>query len=118
MKALRFGETGDLKHLELLECATPRPADGEVLVRIGAARVNKSDLSNVMGRLPYTTLPRIPGRDFAGVVIEGPAPLLGQEVWGTGKELGFTRDGSHAEFIVVPAGFGLFGLGFGRRRKA
>ncbi|MGH8422016.1 MAG: quinone oxidoreductase family protein, partial [Pseudomonas fluorescens] len=52
---------------------------------------------------PYTTLPRIPGRDFAGVVVEGPQALIGQEVWGTGRELGFFADGSHAQFVKLPA---------------
>ena len=33
----------------------------------------------------------------------GPADLLGVNVWGTGGDIGFTRDGSHAEFIVIPA---------------
>ncbi len=47
--------------------------------------------------------PRIPGRDFCGVVIEGPANLVGREVWGTGGDVGFTGDGSHAEFMVIPA---------------
>jgi NADPH:quinone reductase-like Zn-dependent oxidoreductase len=48
-------------------------------------------------------LPRIPGRDFAGVVVEGPQELLGTEVWGTGGgDLGFIRDGSHARYLAVP----------------
>ena len=28
---------------------------------------------------------------------------IGAEVWGTGGDTGFTRDGSHAEYILVPA---------------
>jgi NADPH:quinone reductase-like Zn-dependent oxidoreductase len=28
--------------------------------------------------------------------------LVGQEVWGTGGDVGFTRDGSHAEFLTIP----------------
>jgi NADPH:quinone reductase-like Zn-dependent oxidoreductase len=50
-----------------------------------------------------TTLPRTPGRDFAGVVTAGPPEMVGMEVWGTGGDVGFTRDGTHAEFIAVPA---------------
>ncbi len=49
-----------------------------------------------------TILPRIPGRDFAGVVTRGPADLLGREVWGTGGDISRTRDGTHAEFILLP----------------
>lgn len=103
MKALRFARTGDLKYLELVEGPAPKPGDGEILVKVMAAGLNKSDVSNVLGRHPHTTLPRTPGRDFSGVVVAGPGNLLGKEVWGTGKGLGFTRDGSHAEYLAVPA---------------
>jgi len=103
MKALQFSKTGDLSALQLVDVPTPVPAAGEVLVQIKAAGLNPSDVKNVLGRFSYTTLPRIPGRDFAGVVIEGPQALMGQEVWGTGKELGFTGDGSHAQYLTLPA---------------
>src|SRR5476649_2313714 len=103
MKALQFSATGDLAALSFVDVAKPVPAAGEVLVQIKAAGLNPSDVKNVLGRFPYTTLPRIPGRDFAGVVIQGPQALVGQEVWGTGKEPGFTRDGSHAGFLTLPA---------------
>ena len=49
-----------------------------------------------------TTLPRTPGRDFAGVVTEGSSALVGKSVFGSGGNLGFGRDGSHAEFVTVP----------------
>jgi NADPH:quinone reductase-like Zn-dependent oxidoreductase len=103
MKALQFSRTGDLAALELVELPTPVPAQGEVLVQIKAAGLNPSDVKNVLGRFPYTTLPRIPGRDFAGVVVEGPSEMIGQAVWGTGKEIGFLRDGSHAGYISLSA---------------
>jgi len=103
LKALRFAKTGDLKYLELAQCPKPHPAAGEVLVQLKAAGLNQSDISNVLGKHPYTTLPRTPGRDFAGVVIEGPQGLLGKAVWGTGNQFGFTRDGSHAEYLTAPA---------------
>lgn len=90
MKALQFSATGDLAALRVVEVATPAPAAGEVLVQIKAAGLNPSDVKNVLGRFPYTTLPRIPGRDFAGVVVQGPPALVGQEVWGTGRDLGFS----------------------------
>ncbi len=103
MKALRFEKTGDLANLQCVECATPTPRTDEVLVRIAAAGLNKSDVSNVSGFFPYTTVPRTPGRDFAGIVQKGPLSLVGKAVYGSGKEIGFTRDGSHAEYILLPA---------------
>lgn len=103
MQALQFSTTGDLAFLQWVEVPTPVPGADQVLVRIKAAGLNPSDVKNVLGRFPYTTLPRIPGRDFAGVVEQGPAELLGQAVWGTGKELGFFADGSHAQYVVLAA---------------
>ncbi|HFH3646993.1 zinc-binding alcohol dehydrogenase family protein [Pseudomonas aeruginosa] len=103
MKALQFDRTGDLAALELVDMPDPLPAANEVRVEIRAAGLNPSDVKNVLGRFPYTTLPRVPGRDFAGVVVEGPKALLGQAVWGTGREPGFFRDGSHAQFLTLPA---------------
>jgi NADPH:quinone reductase-like Zn-dependent oxidoreductase len=103
MKALRFHEFGDLSKLKLEEIPPPVPATGEVRIQVRAASINPSDVRNVEGKMEGTTLPRIPGRDFAGVVVEGPSPLVGREVWGTGGDVGFTRDGSHAEFMVIPA---------------
>ena len=103
MKALQFSATGDLAALSFVEVDKPLPAAGEVLVQVKAAGLNPSDVKNVLGRFPYATLPRIPGRDFAGVVVEGPQQLVGQAVWGTGRDLGFFADGSHAQYLTVSA---------------
>ncbi|MBK5188701.1 MAG: zinc-binding alcohol dehydrogenase family protein, partial [Gemmatimonadaceae bacterium] len=81
----------------------PVPGASEVLVRVRAAGMNPSDVKNVLGSFRETTVPRIPGRDFAGVVEKGPEEWMGREVWGTGAELGFTHDGTHAEYVVLPA---------------
>ncbi len=103
MKALRFSAFGDLSNLKVEELPTPTLSRNDVLVKIRAASINPSDVKNVQGKMEGTTLPRGPGRDFAGVVVEGPPNLRGEEVWGTGGDVGFTRDGSHAEFIAIPA---------------
>ncbi len=104
MQALQFTATGSLDTLQLRQLPQPVPAAGEVLVEVRATGVNPSDIKNVQGLFPYTTTPRIPGRDFAGVVVAGPDELLGQAVWGgTGKGFGFYQDGCHAQYVVVPA---------------
>lgn len=103
MRALRFDRVGDVDALHLAGVPAPEPASGEVRVRVVAAGLNPSDVKNVLGFFAYTTLPRTPGRDFAGVVEEGRPELVGLEVWGTGNELGFTRDGTHAELLALPA---------------
>jgi NADPH2:quinone reductase len=103
MKALRFDRTGSLDHLKIEEVPRPAPEPGCVLVQIKAAALNPSDAKNVLGRIAETTLPRIPGRDFAGLVVVGAGAYPeGAEVFGTGSSIGFARDGSHAEYINVP----------------
>jgi NADPH:quinone reductase len=47
-------------------------------------------VKNVAGRMSQTTLPRVPGRDYSGVVVDGPKEWINQEVWGTGGDVGFT----------------------------
>jgi NADPH2:quinone reductase len=84
------------------EVPTPEPRGDEVLVEVHAASINPSDVKNVSGAMHGTTLPRIPGRDFAGVVKRGPADLVGKAVWGTGGDIGFTRDGTHAQYVLLP----------------
>lgn len=104
MKALRFARFGDPSVLELIHRGDgpPSPRADEVLVEIRAASINPSDVKNVAGKMHGTTLPRIPGRDFAGIITEGPSGYLGREIWGAGGDLGFTRDGSHAEYMLLP----------------
>ena len=102
MQAILIERFGDPSELRPTEVPRPEPAEGEVLIEVHAAAVNRSDVLNARGSFPFTTLPRIPGRDFAGVVVEGPRELVGTEVWGTGGgELGFIRDGSHARYLAV-----------------
>jgi NADPH:quinone reductase-like Zn-dependent oxidoreductase len=102
MLALRFEQFGPPSVLQLQDLPKPVLKPDEVLVQIHAASINPSDVKNVQGNMLHTTLPRTPGRDFAGVVVEGPENLVGTEVWGTGGDIGFTRDGSHAEYIILP----------------
>jgi NADPH:quinone reductase len=102
MRALRFDQFGDPTVLHVADLADPQATAQEAVIRVEAASVNPSDVKNVAGQMDWTVLPRTPGRDFAGVVVSGPAEWEGAKVWGTGGDVGFTRDGSHAELISVP----------------
>jgi NADPH:quinone reductase-like Zn-dependent oxidoreductase len=102
MRALRFDAFGDPSVLKLVEMDAPAADESTAVVRVMAASINPSDVKNVAGAMKQTTLPRIPGRDFAGVVEAGPAEWIGVEVWGTGGDAGFTREGTHAELVAVP----------------
>ncbi len=75
----------------------------EVIVKIRAAAVNPSDVKAAIGLMPYAVFPRTPGRDFAGTVLDGPADLVGKEVFGSSGDLGIRRDGTHATHLVVEA---------------
>jgi NADPH:quinone reductase-like Zn-dependent oxidoreductase len=101
MKALRFARFGPPSVLRIEEIPVPEPGKGEALIRVEAAAINPSDYKNVSGHFKETTPPRTPGRDFAGIVVKGKHE--GEEVWGSPPKLGVARDGSHAEYVVVPA---------------
>ena len=76
-------------------------ASNEVLIEIRAAAVNPSDVKAATGLMPYAVFPRTPGRDYAGVVIDGPPGSIGREVFGSSGDLGIRRDGTHASHLAV-----------------
>ncbi|MBB5406903.1 NADPH:quinone reductase-like Zn-dependent oxidoreductase [Paraburkholderia sp. HC6.4b] len=102
MKAIQFKSFGNPEVLEYVDLPTPQADAERAVVRVMAASVNPSDVKNVSGHFEHTVLPRTPGRDFSGVVVDGPAAWLDAEVWGTGGDIGFTRDGTHAEYLSIP----------------
>jgi NADPH2:quinone reductase len=102
MRALRFDHFGDPTVLHTADVPDAIESPHDAVVRVEAASVNPSDVKNVAGQMDWTVLPRTPGRDFAGVVISGPPEWRGVPVWGTGGDVGFTRDGSHAQLMSVP----------------
>lgn len=101
MRALRFHTFGPPSVLAIEEVPQPEPGPGEVLVRVKAAGLNPADLKNIGGHFHGTTLPRIPGRDCAGVVVAGVRDP-GEEVWFSAPGFGITRDGVQAEYVAVP----------------
>ena len=104
--AIRVAEkAADIDHLDLVLQERPpaTPGRGQVVIEVAAAGVNPSDVKAVLGAMPHAVWPRTPGRDYAGVVVEGPPDLLGKEVWGSGGELGIRRDGTHARHLLLDA---------------
>src|SRR6195952_3038356 len=75
----------------------------DVVVEIRAAGVNPSDVKAATGLMAYAVFPRTPGRDYAGVVVDGPAGSVGREVFGSSGDLGIRRDGTHASHLAVEA---------------
>lgn len=106
MQKLRLTEAAaNIGALNLLLEPDDRPVagDGEVVIEVRAAAVNPSDVKAALGAMPHAVWPRTPGRDWAGVVIAGPAAMIGQDVFGSGGDLGIRRDGSHRRFLRLPA---------------
>jgi NADPH:quinone reductase len=101
MRALRFENYGPPSVLSIQDLPRPSLEAGEALVQIKASSINPSDVVTVAGRF-HSTLPMTPGRDYAGVVVEG-GEWKGKQVWGTGAGFGVARPGAHAEFVAVPS---------------
>jgi NADPH:quinone reductase-like Zn-dependent oxidoreductase len=107
VKAVVIREHGSFDKLLLEERPAPEPKAGEVRVRIKAAALNHLDTWVRRGipgfRFP---LPIIPGCDGAGVTDDGHevvlAPGIGHPMDRDYGILGETRDGTCAEFVVVP----------------
>jgi NADPH:quinone reductase-like Zn-dependent oxidoreductase len=102
MKAIYIKQHGSVSDLKASEVAVPVIGPDEVLVEVEASGINPSDIVSVEGRFPGSVLPRIVGRDFAGRIVDGPAELVGTQVWGTGGDLGISRNGTHADYVALP----------------
>jgi NADPH:quinone reductase-like Zn-dependent oxidoreductase len=105
MKAVIIQASGPpAQSLAVRSVPVPKPGPGEVLVEVHAASVNPLDAVNALGLLG-TPLPKIPGGDFAGIVVSD-GDQFGQEVWGSGPALGMAlngnRPGTHARFVAIP----------------
>jgi zinc-binding alcohol dehydrogenase/oxidoreductase len=121
MRAARLTAFGDRPRFELVEIADPVPGEGEVVVDVVAAALNRRD-PWIWLTPGYCPLPVTLGSDGAGVVSTvGPgveAVVPGDEVsidptlgWGDDEThpgdafdiLGAPTDGTFAERVVVPA---------------
>ncbi|MCC6419734.1 MAG: alcohol dehydrogenase catalytic domain-containing protein, partial [Gemmataceae bacterium] len=102
MTALRVHAFGGPVQAE--EVDTPRPGDGEALVRMTASVVSHHDLGVVAGTLPHAPPPFTPGLEGAGIVAglgEGAdGPALGTAVR---LVMRGQADGTWSEYVVVPA---------------
>jgi NADPH:quinone reductase-like Zn-dependent oxidoreductase len=78
-------------------------AANELLIELKASAVNPSDVKAATGLMPYAVFPRTSGRDYAGVVIDGPEGWIGRGVFGSSGDLGIRRDGTHATHLAVEA---------------
>lgn len=73
--------------LELVDLTDPRPAAGELVLRVAACAVCRTDLQIATGDLPAHRSPVVPGHQAVGVVA---AVGLGVEGWTVGERAGTT----------------------------
>lgn len=129
MKAMALSELG--KPLALVERPDPQAGPGEIVVRVEACGVCRTDLHIVDGELPNIHLPIVPGHEIVGIVDHvGPGvstPRVGERVgipWlghtcgvcpycTTDREnlcdrpvfTGYGRDGGFASHVVADAAY-------------
>ena len=103
MKAIVISEPGGPEVLAWSEVPDPVPGDGEVLVEVAAAAVNRADLLQRQG---YYNPP--PGSsEILGLECSGRIAALGPGVsgWGVGDRVcALLTGGGYAEKVAVPAG--------------
>jgi len=101
MKAILVHEFGGPEVLKLEEVPTPRPAAGQVLVRIHAAGVNPYDTYMRSGLYPIKPpLPYTPGSDAAGIV-EGVGEGVTKVKKGDRVYTAKTLTGAYAEYALT-----------------
>lgn len=125
MRAMVFHQAGQPLHLE--ERPVPQPGEGQILLRVLACGVCRTDLHIVDGELTSPKLPLIPGHEIIGSVVqcgrkvagvqEGDlvgVPWLGytcgtcrfcrrglENLCENGRYTGYTIDGGYAEYTVA-----------------
>ena len=113
--------------LEARRVPVPTPGPGQLLLRVRACAVCRTDLHLLDGELPEPTLPVIPGHEIVGTVVRaGPGvegisvgqrvgvPWLGytcgacrycrsgrENLCAEARFTGYTQDGGYAEFVVA-----------------
>ncbi len=119
MKALVYTQPNEVVYRDEPD---PRPAPGEVLIRVDAAGICGSDMHAYHGRDPRRNPPLILGHELAGEILEGPGsgrrvtvnPLItcghceyciqGRDnLCANRTMIGMTRPGGFAEYVATAA---------------
>jgi NADPH:quinone reductase-like Zn-dependent oxidoreductase len=105
MKAAVIYKAGGPEVLEIESRPIPSPKNGEVLIRIKAFGLNRSELFTRQGHSPNVKFPRILGIEAVGLIEQAPGNEFrkGEIVATAMGGMGRAFDGSYAEFTCVPA---------------
>ena len=102
MKAVVAPQPDGAEALALVKRPVPRPAPGEVLIKVAAAGVNRPDILQCRGLYPPPPgVPDILGLEIAGTVVEAGE---GAEDFLNRKVCALVAGGGYAEYCVAPAG--------------
>jgi len=104
MKAAVIREAGGPEVLKIETLPVPKPQVGEVLIRVKAFGLNRSELFTRQGHSPGVQFPRVLGIEAVGLVEEAPGnefqkgDIVATAMGGMGRQF----DGGYAEYTCVP----------------
>ena len=105
MKAAVIHGAGGPEVFQIASLAIPKPKNGEVLIRVKAFGLNRSELFTRQGHSPNVKFPRVLGIEAVGLVEAAPGgefrqgDIVASAMGGMGREF----DGGYAEYTCVPA---------------
>jgi NADPH:quinone reductase-like Zn-dependent oxidoreductase len=105
MKAVVIHEPGEPEVLKIDSIPIPTPQAGQVLIRVKAFGINRSEMFTRQGYSPGVKFPRVLGIEAVGVVEEAPGgtfrkgTVVASAMGGMGRDF----DGGYAEYTCVPA---------------
>jgi NADPH2:quinone reductase len=107
MKAWIIEGFAGIEKARLIEAADPRPAAGEVVLRLNFAALNPADRYLAMGEYPAKPpMPHILGRDGSGVIAAVGSGVQGHSIGQRRAilrgDMGVSRWGTFAELVAVP----------------
>src|ERR1700675_2773746 len=104
MKAAVIHEAGGPEVLKIESLTIPTPKRSEVLIRVKAFGLNRSELFTRQGHSPNVKFPRVLGIEAVGVVDTAPGSefrkgdIVATAMGGMGRQF----DGGYAEYTCVP----------------
>jgi len=104
MKAAVLERPGGPENFKIEERPLPKVEPGQVLVKVKAFGLNRSELMTRKGLSPGVKFPRVLGIECVGEVEHDPTGEFkpGQKVAAFMGEMGRAFDGSYAEYTVLP----------------
>ncbi|AEE49865.1 zinc-binding alcohol dehydrogenase family protein [Haliscomenobacter hydrossis] len=104
MKAAVLYTPGGAENFQLREVPIPTPMEGQVLIRVKAFGLNRSELMTRKGFSPNVQFPRVLGIECVGEVEFDPSGEFnkGQQIAAMMGGMGRDYDGSYTEYTILP----------------